>query len=192
MSQTVTSSKIGLCFLFVCAASFCVDASLLAPQEGDADARKPAVETASTPTPDFEVKIVPGKEFLVRRKGTLEWMLSSKLSEPVAVGVLDGDHKIYVATKAIKPPKVKHTQSPDYPEIERKSGTEGQATLHVVVDDQGMVRLPTVDSSPGPEFAKAAIEAVKTWTFEPAKLNGQPVAVLIKVEIQFRLFHTPF
>src|SRR3979411_959701 len=134
MSQSVISSKVGLCFLFVCATSLCVEASLLPQQEGDADARKPAVETASAAAPDFEVKIVPGKEFLVRRKGTLEWTPSSKLSEPVVVGALDGDHKVYVATKAIKPPKVKHSQSPDYPEIERKSGTEGQVTLHVVVD----------------------------------------------------------
>lgn len=186
MNQTVISSKVGLCFLFVCAASLCVEASLLPQQEGDADARKPAVETASAPAPDFEVKIVPGKEFLVRRKGTLEWTPSSRLSEPVAIGVLDGDHKIYVGTKAIKPPKMKHSLSPDYPQTEGKSGTEGQVTLHVVVDEQGSVRLPTVDSSPGPEFAKAAIEAAKKWTFEPAKLSGQPVAVLIKIVMQFR------
>jgi len=49
--------------------------------------------------------------------------------------------------------------------------------------------MPTIDSSPGPEFAKAAIEAVKKWRFEPAKLNGQPVAVLISVEMEFRLYH---
>jgi outer membrane biosynthesis protein TonB len=57
--------------------------------------------------------------------------------------------------------------------------------LHLVVDDKGIVRLPTVDESASPAFAKAAIEAVNKWTFEPAKFDGQPVAVLVRVELQF-------
>jgi len=51
----------------------------------------------------------------------------------------------------------------------------------------GVVRFPTVDASPGVEFAGSAVEAVKKWSFEPAKLNGQPVAVLINVTMDFRL-----
>jgi TonB family protein len=47
---------------------------------------------------------------------------------------------------------------------------------------------PIVDSAPGPEFAKAAVEAVKKWTFKPAELNGQPVAVLAIVTMQFDLY----
>lgn len=64
--------------------------------------------------------------------------------------------------------------------------------LHITVDDLGVVRSPTVDASPGPEFDKAAIDAIKKWTFEPAKLNGQPVAVLINVTIEFSLYSTRF
>jgi TonB family protein len=60
--------------------------------------------------------------------------------------------------------------------------------LHVVVDDHGMVRFPVVDASPGPEFTNAAIEAVKKWTFDPARLNDQPVAVLMNVTTEFRLY----
>jgi len=33
-----------------------------------------------------------------------------------------------------------------------------------------------------------AIEAVRTWQFEPARKNGQPVAVQINVEVSFRLY----
>jgi len=143
-------------------------------------------QASSTPTADFEVKIAPGKEWLVRRKGTQEWTESSKLSEPVAVGLLDGTNLIYVASKVIKPPKAKHLPDPTYPEGETKSGNEARVFLHAVVDDKGNIRTPTVDSSPGPAFANAAIEAVKRWTFEPGKLNGKPVAVLIKIEIEFR------
>jgi TonB family protein len=185
--RLITVYFAGMCFVLFFAVSISAKSS---PQE--TGAQQPEIQAPSAPTIDFEVKIVPGKEIMVRRKGTDHWMHSSKLSDPIAVGLLDGTSKIYVASKAIKPPKAKHLQDPDYPESERQSGKEGRALLHVVVDDKGNVRLPVVDSSSGPEFSKAAIEAVKTWTFEPAKLNGQPVAVLINVETLFSLYGRRF
>jgi TonB family protein len=33
-----------------------------------------------------------------------------------------------------------------------------------------------------------AIEAVRQWKFDPARKNGQPVAVQINVEVNFRLY----
>jgi TonB family protein len=33
-----------------------------------------------------------------------------------------------------------------------------------------------------------AIEAVRKWKFEPAMKNGQPVAVQVNVEVNFRLY----
>ena len=42
-----------------------------------------------------------------------------------------------------------------------------------------------VDASTSPEFANPAIDAAKKWTFEPARLNGQPVAVLVRIDMQF-------
>jgi periplasmic protein TonB len=33
-----------------------------------------------------------------------------------------------------------------------------------------------------------AIAAVREWRFQPATLNGQPVAVQINVEVSFRLY----
>jgi len=79
-------------------------------------------------------------------------------------------------------------KDPDYPADEKKSGKDGVVLLHVVVDDHGAVRDPIVDAGPGPAFAKAAIEAVKKWTFQPGKLNGQPVAVIVSVTMQFQFY----
>ena len=36
-----------------------------------------------------------------------------------------------------------------------------------------------------------AIEAVEQWVFEPGKKNGQPVKVLAKVQVSFRLVVNP-
>jgi TonB family protein len=172
-------------FTFSCASALCLRASVLPQQEPADNSQQSAILAPSENAADFEVRIGSGKDILVRRKGTPEWMPSSKLSEPVSVGFLDGNHKVYVASKALKPPKAKQMVPPDYPDSEKKSGKEGVVVLHVVVDDQGKVRLPTVDTSPSPQLAKSAVEAVKKWTFAPAKLNGRPVAALIKVEMQF-------
>ena len=144
------------------------------------------IQAAETSPSDFELKISQG-DFFVRRKGTLKWTRSSELSEPVAIGLLDRSRKVYVKTKAIKPPKAKHVPDPEYPASERRSKMEGYVSLHVVVDDHGLVRVPIVDVSPSPEFAASAIEALKKWTFEPASLEGQPVAILINVTMEFRI-----
>lgn len=172
----------------VCAAWLCVAAS--APQQQGADsgsAVPPQIQGAQTALSDFEVKI-SGGEFQVRRKGTSGWKRSSKLDEPITVGLLDGTQKVYLGTKVVKPPKAIHMDEPRYPENDRESRQQGQVSLHVVVDDHGMVRFPVVDASPGPEFTNAAIEAVKKWTFDPARLNDQPVAVLMNVTTEFRLY----
>jgi TonB family protein len=184
MSLMVKVFEVGLRLVLLCAVALFVRASVLPQQEPD---RNNATQPGSpTPAPaiDFEVTITQKQGVLVRRKGTQEWIPSLKLSEATAVGLLDGDHPIYVVTKAIKPPKAKRMPDPDYP----KGRKQGEVLLHIVVDEHGAVRLPAVDASSSPAFAAAAVEAVKNWTFEPGKLSGQPVAVLIKVEMAFRLF----
>ena len=46
----------------------------------------------------------------------------------------------------------------------------------------------TVARSPGMGLDQKAIEAVRNWKFEPAMKDGQPVAVQINVEVNFRLY----
>jgi protein TonB len=133
---------------------------------------------------DFEVKIEHG-ECQVREKESRDWRQCSKVNEPVAIGLIDGRQKIYVATKAVKPPKPVHQTMPNYPDSKRSSGENGRVTLYVVVDDQGTVRLAKVHATSGPEFSKEAVEAVTRWTFKPARLEGEPVAVLISIVTDF-------
>lgn len=180
-------SKAGL-ILVACAASVCVPASVPPHQRGDSGGAIPSeIQSDSTASSDFEVKIHKGK-FLVRRKGASDWKRCSEMNEPIAVGVLDGDQKVYLATKVIIPPKPLHVEDPEYPENWRKSRVPGEVSLHFVVDDHGVVRFPKVDVSTAPEFTAATIDAVSNWHFQPAKLNGQPVAVLVSTTTVFRLY----
>jgi protein TonB len=38
-----------------------------------------------------------------------------------------------------------------------------------------------------PDFAKAAVDAVRKWRFSPTLLNGVPIDVVMNVTIQFDL-----
>jgi len=181
----LTALRVALAAVSFCAASgWGMAACVPVQHETEGGAVQANVHPLPWVASDFEVKFARG-EFLVRRKGTTEWIRSSKLSEPVVVGYMDGDHRVYVGSKALKPPTALHTEFPDYPASESNSGNKVGVSLHMVVDERGAVRFPAVDITPGPEFAKAAIEAVRKWRFEPAKLNGQPVAVLFVVEMAF-------
>jgi len=180
--------RVGVGCIAPCAIVLLLQAPVLSQQQPDGNSQQLGIPTASLSTSDFEVKIAPGKKFLVRQKGSLDWTPSSKLKEPIAVGFLDSGEKIYLPTKVIKPPKATHSLDPEYPATEKEE-TEARVSLHFVVDRQGLVRFPTVDASPGFGFTKSAVEAVKKWTFKPAKLNGQPVAVLIAVSIDFRFYN---
>lgn len=65
---------------------------------------------------------------------------------------------------------------PLYPRNYARLGREGMVTLSYVVGVDGSVRDVFVqDSSGEPEFEKAAINAMKRWTYEPATLDGEPV-----------------
>jgi|HubBroStandDraft_1064217.scaffolds.fasta_scaffold250366_2 TonB family protein len=133
---------------------------------------------------DFEIKI-EHRGCLLRQKESTDWRQCSKVNEPVAVGLIDGVQKIYVGTKAVKPPKAVYQTEPAYPASKISSGENGGVTLFVVVDDHGKVRLVKVRTTSGPDFSKEAIEGVTRWTFEPARLKGEPVAALISVDVNF-------
>jgi TonB family protein len=142
----------------------------------------PQIQSTSPDLSDFEVRS-SDTGFLVRRKGTSNWERSSTISEPIAVGLLDGTQKVYISTKSVKSPQVLHTQEPEFPKRQLKS--HARVSLYFVVDDRGKVRFPTVDESPGPDFSNAAIKAVEKWSFQPATINGVPVPVLINVTSVF-------
>src|SRR5215831_13780599 len=63
---------------------------------------------------DFDIK-VDEDGFFVRKKGTEKWTPASKYQALITVGALDPERKVYLVTKAIKAPKAKRTEDPEYP-----------------------------------------------------------------------------
>ncbi|MCG3187326.1 MAG: hypothetical protein IOMNBAOH_01935 [Rhodocyclaceae bacterium] len=77
---------------------------------------------------------------------------------------------------------------PDYPWSLRRRGIEGTVRLRVNVAADGLPTDVMVVSSSGfDEMDRAALEAVKSWRFQPARRSGQAVAALAEVPIVFRL-----
>jgi TonB family protein len=78
---------------------------------------------------------------------------------------------------------------PDYPATAPRSRDEKTVGLTLVVGVDGRPRAIKVGSSPGRDFAKSAVEAVRKWKFEPALKDGQPIEMPISVEVRFRLIY---
>jgi TonB family protein len=76
---------------------------------------------------------------------------------------------------------------PQYPEAARRMKLGGDVVLRVVVEANGSVgRIDVV--TPGPfGMTEAAADAVRKWTYRPARVNGQPVAVWKVIRVKFTL-----
>jgi periplasmic protein TonB len=88
----------------------------------------------------------------------------------------------------ISAPQAITTPDPEYTEEARRAKTQGTCVLWLIVDQQGHTRDIKVVRSLGYGLDAKAIEAVKQWTFDPAKKDGQPVNVQITVEVGFHLY----
>lgn len=61
----------------------------------------------------------------------------------------------------------------------------GTVYIIFVVDQNGRVQDPIVQTSTDTVFEKPALSAVKKWKFEPGKRNGQPVRFRMRVPFTF-------
>lgn len=85
-------------------------------------------------------------------------------------------------------PKALFTPDPEYSEEARKAKYQGTVILWVVIGADGRVHDVRVSRSLGLGLDEKAMEAVKTWKFDPAKKDGQAVAVQMNVEVSFHLY----
>lgn len=65
---------------------------------------------------------------------------------------------------------------------------EGVVVLRMIVDTDGMARDIHVVRSYRPDFDANAVKAVKEYRFKPAMREGKPVAVSIKMEVNFKRY----
>jgi len=87
----------------------------------------------------------------------------------------------------VSAPQVLYKVDPEYSEEARKAKYSGTVVLQLIVDATGKARDIKVVRSLGLGLDEKAIEAVNKWKFRPGVRNGQPVAVMATIEVNFRL-----
>ena len=75
---------------------------------------------------------------------------------------------------------------PAYPEEERKNRITGPVIAKCVINKAGEVESVEILKSPSAAFEQPVRDALATWRFEPATLDGEPVEVYYNISINFR------
>jgi TonB family protein len=85
-----------------------------------------------------------------------------------------------------KPPAVLHSPDPDYSVAAHNAKIEGTVVLLITIGTDGLAHDIHVARSLGYGLDELAVEAVKKWTFKPAKSAGKAVPAQVNIEVLFR------
>ena len=88
----------------------------------------------------------------------------------------------------VSAPRALYQPPPRYSKQARNAKYQGTCVLWLVVGADGIPRNIRVARTLGLGLDEEAIKAVRKWKFEPARKDGQPVAVQVNVEVSFRLY----
>lgn len=104
---------------------------------------------------------------------------------PVATPVPAPDPNSVASDRAMPVPLTR--QPPRYPPEELRRDIGGTVRVRVHVASDGSVESNAIEASSGSRnLDRAALEATRRWTFQPATRNGQPVPADVVVPIEFR------
>lgn len=92
-----------------------------------------------------------------------------------------------VVTKFDTPPRPVKTKPPQYPDNMRAQGMSGVVVVSMVIDEGGKVMACEVAKTSNEAFSNPALDAVRGWTFEPAKVGGKAVRAKVSVPLKFEV-----
>src|SRR5579884_2200581 len=106
------------------------------------------------------------------------------LTAPVVAPTLLPQPKPLAVSKGVVPGKLIRKINPAYPVQAREARVHGMVVLDVAILKTGKVGKVHVVSG-HPLLAQAAAQAVKSWVYEPFRLNGEPVDAETQVTVNF-------
>jgi len=135
------------------------------------------VQFAPDATPAFAVTITPEPPPDLLGHSSSPGVRSAPQPAP------PGQDPIFHVGADVSPPRAAWTPQPELTEEARKAGVKATVVLNIVVGRDGRVGRIKVVRSAGMGLDESTIDTVKTWRFQPAIRDGQPVAVEINVEV---------
>jgi TonB family protein len=112
-------------------------------------------------------------------------------SRPSVSKITIAEKPIDVGTGPMVPPRVVKETPPLYTKRAFDRGIEGRVVLKVIIRKDGTIGPVRVDQSLDEELDEAASEAIRTWQFDPATVNGEPINALANIEVDFIIQKQP-
>lgn len=136
-----------------------------------------SVEPTTTPTDFPAVDIGSEQEAAAEReRATAPVRERPAAAAPAPSAPADRDAKVVTRVQ------------PAYPPTAYRAGEEGRVVLRVDIDAAGRVgNVDISERSNSRELDRAAMNAVREWTFEPAIKDGKPAASTVEVPVDFTL-----
>jgi len=104
---------------------------------------------------------------------------------PPDVPVLTGK----AATSDLSMPSCVYCPDPSYSDPARRAKFNGSAIFQVLVSTDGRAQQISATKLVGYDLDERAFYAIKKWRFKPARArDGSPVAVIVPIEVTFRLY----
>jgi len=89
--------------------------------------------------------------------------------------------------RRITPPEVLYYTDPFYTRTAREKKIEGTVTIEGAFDVKGCMKVVRIVAPIGFGLDENALDALRSWRFSPATRNGEPVAAIAQIDIDFSL-----
>ncbi len=87
----------------------------------------------------------------------------------------------------VQPPRRSRSPHPRYPYAKKVACLEDAIVINAIIDRDGLLQQPRPASTDDSVLSFAAMDAMRDWRFEPARLDGRPIAVLYSLKANFNI-----
>jgi TonB family protein len=90
--------------------------------------------------------------------------------------------------KGASVPKAIYNPNPDYPEGAGKAKQNGDVELAVDIAEDGLVKRVCILRASRDDLGEQALNTVRTWRFEPSRMDAMPVPCSVSVHVSFTMY----